>query len=349
MRTESIDFLKRLLEAAGPSGDEQRPAGVWREYASSFAKVEHDPMGSSFARVGDGPRTLAVFGHVDEIGLAVVHIDDDGYLWFTGVGGWTPTVLVGQRIRILAKDGPVIGVIGKKATHLIPADERGKPMKLEELWIDIGATSGEQARALVRVGDMGVIEQPARELLGQRLVSRALDNRSGAFAAAESARLYAEQPGSWSLVAVASAREEISLAGARTSANRLAPDAAIAIDVTHASDYPSVSKNELGDIRLGAGAVIQRGAGVHHALSEFLVETAEAEGIPHQLEGSGGATHTDADAVQLAHSGVPTSVISIPNRYMHSPNEVIDLADLEAVAALVAAAARRLDTPPGSA
>ena len=346
MRPDSLAFLRSLLEAAGPSGDERAPARAWRGYAAGFAEVDHDALGSSFASTGSGDRTLGVFGHIDEIGLVVMHVDDDGYVWFGGVGGWTPTVLIGQRVRILTAAGPVVGVIGKKATHLLTLEERGKPVKLDELWVDIGASSGDQARELVRPGDLAVIEQPPVELLGGRIASRAVDNRAGAFVAAEAVRLYAEAPGAWSLVAVASVREEITLAGAHAGAFRLRPDAAIAIDVTHASDYPSVSKNQLGDIRLGGGPAIQRGAGVHAEFSDFVVETATAEGIPYQLEGAGGKTGTDADAIHLSRAGIPTAVISIPNRYMHSPNEIVDPGDLEALAALVAAVARRLDAVP---
>lgn len=347
MHKDSLAFLKSLLEAAGPSGDERAPAAVWRERAAGFAAVDHDHLNSSTARVGPAEgRTLALFGHIDEIGLAVMHVDDEGYVWFTGVGGWTPTVLIGQRIRILAEAGPLIGVIGKKATHLLTKEERGQAVKLDDLWIDIGAGSGDEARERVRVGDLAVIEQPAVDLLGTRIASRALDNRSGAFSVLEAARLYAEKPGSWAVTAVASAREEITLGGAQTSAYRLDPDMAIAVDVTHASDYPSVSKNQLGDIRLGRGAVIQRGSGVHVAISEFLIETAKAENIPYQLEGSGGHTGTDADIVHLSRAGIPTGLISVPSRYMHSPCEVVDLADLESVAALIAAAARRLEDVP---
>ena len=219
-------------------------------------------------------------GHIDEIGLAVTHVDDEGYLWFDGVGGWTPSVLVGQRIRILAKDGPIVGVIGKKATHLLDEEERKKPIKLDQLWIDIGANDGDDARALVRPGDLAVIEQPVVELANGRLASRAMDNRTGAFVAAEAARLYAESTGAWRFVGVASVAEEISFAGAHTSAFSIAPQAAIAIDVTHTSDYPSVTKNKIGDIRLGGGPVIERGSGVHPAFAEMVGEVAAAEKHP---------------------------------------------------------------------
>ena len=239
-----------------------------------------------------GERTVVVMGHIDEIGLAITHVDDEGYLWFDGVGGWTPSVLVGQRIRILAKQGPIIGVIGKKATHLLDEEERKKPIKLDQLWIDIGANDGDDARALVRPGDLAVIEQPVVELANGRLASRAMDNRTGAFVAAEAARLYADTPGSWRFVGVASVAEEISFAGAHTSSFALAPQAAIAIDVTHTSDYPSVTKNKIGDIRIGGGPVIERGSGVHPAFAEMVGEVAAAEGIPHQF-GAAVRQHVD--------------------------------------------------------
>jgi putative aminopeptidase FrvX len=349
MRQASRDFFLSLLDAAGPSGDERAAARVWREYASGFASVETDPLGSSQATVNSaGERTVVVMGHIDEIGLAVTHVDDEGYLWFDGVGGWTPSVLVGQRIRILAKDGPIVGVIGKKATHLLDEEERKKPIKLDQLWIDIGAGGGDDARARVRPGDLAVVEQPVVELANGRLASRAMDNRAGAFVAAESARHYAENPGSWRFVGVASVAEEISFAGAHTSAYALAPQAAIAIDVTHTSDYPSVTKNKIGDIKLGAGPVIERGSGVHPAFAEMVADVAAAEGIPHQFGASAGSTWTDADAVHRSRGGVATCLVSVPNRYMHSPNEVIELADLEATARLVAAVARNLDSVPTS-
>lgn len=348
MRNESREFFLSLLDAAGPSGDERAPARIWRDYASGFATVAADPLGSSWATVNpDAEKTIAVMGHIDEIGLAVTHVDDDGYLWFAPVGGWTPAVVVGQRVRILAKDGPIVGVVGRKATHLMDEKERRAPVRLEDLWIDIGAAGGEEARALVRPGDLAVLEQPVVELLNGRLASRAVDNRAGAFVAAEAARLYAESPGAWRFAGVATVAEETAFSGAFTSAFRLQPDAAIAIDVTHTSDYPSVRKERLGDLRMGAGPVIERGSGVHPGFAELVIEVAEAEGIPHQLAGSSGSTHTDADAVHRTGPGIVTCLVSVPNRYMHSPSEIVDPADLEATARLVAAVARRLDAVPG--
>ncbi len=349
MRPESESFFTDLLEAPGPAGDERAAARVWRSYASQFAEVSGDAMGSSFADANpDGSPTVAVFGHIDEIGLVVVHIDDSGYIWFRPVGGWIASVLVAQRIRILTKSGPVVGVIGQKPPHLTEQAERDEAPKIQGLWVDIGAADGDEARARVQVGDLAVVEQPVLRLAGSRLASRAVDNRAGAFVAAEAARLYAAEPGAARLVGVACIQEEINFAGAYTSAFGLAPDAAIAVDVTHCSDYSGVEKTRHGDIRMGAGPVIDRGAGVHAGMVDFAVETATAEGIPFQLEASSGRTGTDADAVQLTRAGVPCCVISIPNRYMHSPNEVADLDDLDACARLVAAIARRLTEVPAA-
>ena len=189
---------------------------------------------------------MAVFGHIDEIGFVVNHVDDEGYAWFSGVGGWDPAVLVGQRVRILGRDGTTAGVIGKKARHLQDADERAKPVKIDELWIDVGAGDAEEAANRVHVGDLGVLEQPILELPGDRLVSRACDNRCGAFVAAEAVRLYAADPGVAKLTGVASVSEETSFLGAHTTGHALAPAAAIAVDVTHTTDHPTTSKQKGG-------------------------------------------------------------------------------------------------------
>ncbi len=347
MRTESQTFFTDLLDAAGPSGDERNATRVWRSYTEPFADVITDALGSVHATANaGGDPVMAVYGHVDEIGLVIVHVDDDGYLWFTGVGGWTPAVLIGQRIRVLTKNGPVVGAIGKKPPHLLTDEEKQRKDRLDTMWIDIGAANGEAAAALVQVGDLAVIEQPPTMLQGQRIVSRAADNRSGAFVAAESVRLYAEAPAKATLVGVASVQEETSFAGAFAAGYGVAPAGAIVVDVTHASDYPGIEKTRVGDVRLGGGPVINRGAGVHATMTELVVAAAEAEGISYQLEAASGATHTDADAVSITRAGVPCSVISVPNRYMHSPNEIVDLDDLEATAALVAAVARRFDGVP---
>jgi len=346
MRDESRSFFLDLLAAAGPSGDERGSARAWRSYASGFAEVEIDPLGSSTATVGGESPHLMVMGHIDEIGLVITHVDDEGFAWFAPVGGWDPEVLVGQRARVLTKDGPVAGVVGKKSRHLQEGDERTTQTKIDQMWIDIGAASGDEARKVVHTGDLAVLEQPALPLQGTRMASRAVDNRAGAWVAAEAVRLYAEQPGSCKFTAVASVSEETSFAGAHTTSFALAPDAAIAVDVTNATDYPSVSKQKYGHVQIGKGPGLSRGAAVHPLMFEMLIETAEQAGIPYQVEPANGHTWTDADAIFLSRAGVPSVVVSIPLRYMHSPNELLDLDDLRACAELVAAFARRFEGLP---
>ena len=347
MREESTQFFRHLLEAPGPAGDERAPARVWRTYAEAFAEVHADALGSSFATVNpSGSPHLAVFGHIDEIGLVITHVDDEGFLWFDAVGGWDAQVLVGQRIRILGRHGPVAGVVGKKAIHLIERDDRDKASRIRDLWIDIGADGGEDARRHVRPGDLAVLEQPVLALGETRLAARAIDNRAGAFVALEAARLYAEQGAGCRFTAVASVQEETSFAGASTGAFSAQPDVAVAVDVTHTTDYPESEKRREGDVKLAGGPSLARGAGVHPAVFDLLVEVAEAEGMAYQVESAGGSTGTDADAVHRSRGGVPTAVVSVPNRYMHSPSEIVDLRDLEAAARLVAAFARRLERVP---
>jgi endoglucanase len=347
MRADSRQFFERLLDAAGPTGDERAAARVWRDYTSGFAETWHDPLGSSFAVANkQAAPHVAVFGHVDEIGLVINHIDDEGYCWFGTVGGWDPEVLVGQRLRILARDGALPGVVGKKSRHHQDQEDRDRPSKVRDLWVDVGASNGDDARGLVSVGDLAVLEQPMVELANGRLATRAADNRCGAFVAAESVRLHAEAGGGARLTGVATVAEETGFSGAYTSGYATAPDVAIAVDVTNATDYPSTSRQRYGHVKLGKGPALSRGAGVHPVVFEGLVAAAEAAGIPYQVEPAGGHTGTDLDAVHLTRAGVPGGVVSIPLRHMHSPNELLDPADLEACAALVAAYAGGLTEPP---
>ncbi len=339
MRDASYEFLKRLLSTPGPSGSEEAAAGVWREEASGFSEVRGDRMGNSFATLnaGGSPRVM-LSGHIDEIGLIVTHVDEQGLLRFTGVGGWDPQVLVGQRVRIQARGGEVPGVIGKKAIHVMEPEERKKVSEIKSLWVDIGAKDGDEAKGLVRVGDVGVIDQDFLALPNGRIASRSLDNRMGAFVVLEALRLLSEEEGvSAEVVAVASVQEEIGLYGARGAAFGLDPDAAIAVDVTHATDTPGVSKNEHGDHALGSGPVIKRASNLSPLVSDGLIAAAEEAGIEYTLEADSRSTGTDADAIQFTRAGIATGLISAPNRYMHSPNEMVDLEDLEECARVICA------------
>jgi putative aminopeptidase FrvX len=341
------ELLTKLLTAPGPSGHESRPAQVWREYCSTFTQeVGGDRAGSSYARVagtGDGP-TVAVVGHIDEIGLHVSHIEDDGYLRFGQVGGWDAGVLIGQRVKLRTRDGEVVGVIGRKPIHLLKDDDRRKVPELKELHIDIGAKDGEEAGALVRIGDVAVIDAEPLDFRHGRVVSRSLDNRVGCYVAAESARLVADAGGApGDVLALAVTQEETTFAGARTSAFAHDLDVAIVVDLTFATDQPGVELGAITKHPLDSGPVIARGTTLHPLVSELLYDTAEAEGIPFTLESLGKATGTDADAIHLSRAGVPSGLVSVPCRYMHSPVEMVSLADVDAAARLIAAFARRLE------
>ena len=346
MDSASLTFLEKLLDTPGPSGFETRAARVWRTEAEGFAKkVSTDVKGNSQAAVNPkgSPRVMFA-GHIDEIGLMIVHMDDDGFLFFSTIGGWDAQVLVGQRVTIASSNGPVAGVIGKKAIHLIKKEDRDKASKVSDLWIDIGARSKAEASDRVRVGDPAVLNATMEEFPSGRIASRSIDNRIGAFVVLEALRILAKNPPNAAVFAVATAQEEISWTGggARTSATSLEPSVALVVDVTHATDHPDVEKKEHGDFKLGGGPVLSRGSAVNEGVFDLLVQTAEDEKIPYAIAAAPGSTGTDADSIHTAHRGIATGLVSVPNRYMHSPNEMVDLQDLENAAKLLAGFARRL-------
>lgn len=348
--TRDISFLERLLDAAGPSGFEVRPGRVWRQEAETFAAdVRVDVSGNSFATVNPaGSPRIMLAGHIDEIGLQVTHIDEKGFLYFEGIGGWDPQVLVGQRVSVMGRDGDVPGVVGKKAIHLLESDERTKASKTKELWVDVGAADRDGVKELgIRVGDPMVIAQGMVRLARDLIASRAIDDRIGAFVVLEAIRILAREGNGLraSATAVATVQEEIGYqgGGARTSAYALEPDVAIAVDVTFSTDVPDIEKKELGEHELGGGPVLSRGSAAHAQVFERLATVAEEEGIPYTIQASPRATRTDADAIHLTRRGVPTGLVSVPNRYMHSPNEVVSVEDLFNTAKLIAAFIRSLD------
>jgi putative aminopeptidase FrvX len=338
------DLLMQLLSAPGPSGHEEEPARIWREAASAFAEVSSDTLGSSFARVRaeEGAPTLAFVGHIDEIGVVITNIEENGLLSFTPVGGISADTLAGQRLELMTRDGRIPAAVGRK--RLQPEQLRDRPrIELTDLHIDIGATSREEAEALVRVGDPGLWIGPAVELPNGRLLSKALDNRLGAYIALEAARRVAEsREAQVEVVAVAAVQEEIGLYGARTAAYSLAPTVAIAVDVTPATDVPGGDARRAGRIELGMGALIARGPTLNKHVTELLAEAAETEGITHAFEIYSRTTSTDADEIHLTREGIPTGLISIPTRYLHSPNEICALEDVESIIRLLVAFAKRL-------
>jgi endoglucanase len=339
-------LLDQLLRTPGPSGHETGPAAIWRHSVSAFSdEVRVDGIGSSSVRVpgtGGGP-SMAVIGHIDEIGIHITHIDEEGYLHFGEVGGWDPFQLIGQRVRLATRGGDVLGVIGRKPIHLLDQEERAKAPKVKDLHLDIGAADGDAARLAVRIGDVGVIDAEPIALLGDRVASRSFDNRIGAWVAAEVARQVAEAGGSpGDVYGLAVVQEETSLSGARTSAFGIDFDIAVVVDVTHATDQPGITLGPVTKHALGSGPVITRGTIVHPVPTELLIDTAEELGVGHTVESVGRSTGTDGDAVHNSRAGIATAIVSIPLRYMHSSVELVDIADVEATAKLIAAFAQKL-------
>lgn len=336
----SLPFLKRLMSTISPSGYEDEASRVWREEAATFAdEVTVDYHGNTLAVVNPGghPRIMLA-GHIDEIGFQITYIDDKGFLYFRPIGGWDRTVLPGQRVWIRTRDGVITGVIGKKPIHLMRQEEREKVPKFEDLWIDIGAKDKEEAEELVQIGDPAVLAYGFEELRNGLLAARGFDDRIGAFVVLETLRAVKELQPQVAVYAVATVQEEIGLRGARTSAYRIAPQVGIAVDVTFATDHPKMEgeRQGIGDIRLGGGPVIARGPNISPVVYRLLTETARELEIPYQIEGIPGGTGTDANVIQLTREGVATGLVSVPNRYMHSPCEMVSVEDLENIVKLLA-------------
>ena len=338
-----LSFLRKLLDTPGPSGFESAPAKVWREEAEKFAKVRADVAGNSIAEVNpEGSPTIMLAGHIDEIGVIVTYIDDEGFAYISGIGGWDPQVLVAQRIRFLGRDGDVFGVVGKKPIHLMKTEDREKASKMTDLWVDIGAASKEEAQKRLSIGDPGVIDSRTMEFPNGRLVSRSIDDRIGAFIVLEALKRYSEKPGNAHVVAVATTQEEIAWrgGGALVCATCVNPRMALVVDVTFATDHPQIEKKEVGEAKIGGGPVLTRGSIISPVVFNILRETAEKNGIPYAVQAAGRDTSTDADAIHIAREGIATGLVSVPNRYMHSPNELVSIDDLDRTASLLAEVCR---------
>ncbi|MBC7461328.1 MAG: M20/M25/M40 family metallo-hydrolase [Thermoleophilia bacterium] len=325
-------FLLQLLDVPAPSGFEEPAAERWRERATEIgAIVTTDRIGTSFAASGGTGTRIAIVGHVDEIGLIVTKIDSKGFLKVTSIGGWDAVVLPGQRVRIVGTPagGPVIGSISRTAVHALDAVQRATMPKVDELSIDIGVSTAEEARALVRVGDPVVMHVTPQRVGGAgstRLMSRSIDNRVGAFVALEVVRIAKERGIAADVVAVASVGEEIGAGGATAATYGLRPDRTCVVDVTTPGDTPGAS--DLGDLALGKGPILSRGATLTARVVDELIEAAEAADIPFQLRAKGLRTATDADQTIKAGPGMATCLVSVPARYLHTPVEQVDLADI---------------------
>ncbi len=339
-------FLESLLETSTPSGFESAGQRVWVEYVDAFADdVETDEYGNAVAVVRGGSTELALAGHGDEIGFMVRSISDDGFVRLTRIGGADRTVSQGQHVRIHADGGPVPGVIGQTAIHLRDSDSESL-QDVEEQFVDIGAADQEEAEGLVERGDPVTFVQSVSELQNGRLAARGMDNRIGIWAAAEALRQVAKSDVDATVYAVSTVQEEVGLQGAKMVGFDLNPDAAIAVDVTHALDTPESPATRQTDVALGAGPVVARGSSNHPELVTSVRSAADRADIDVQLQASGNATRTDADAFFTSRSGIPSLYIGVPNRYMHTPVEIVDVDDLTETAALLAETARQAHDLP---
>jgi putative aminopeptidase FrvX len=332
-----MDFLKRLLEAAAPSGFETRAARVWADEARGFSSVRFDEYGNVFAGI-NAERGLSVMlsGHLDEIGLMVSHVGDKGFVSVKGIGGWDAQVLPGQRVRLLARGGDLIGVVGRKAVHLMKGDDRDKAVKLEDVWLDFGLDVDE-AKQKIRVGDVAVLEQPTLDFGNGRIAAKALDNRLGAFIVLEALRRLSEGSCLHQVTAVGAAQEEIGAFGAKVAAFELAPKLAIIVDVTHETTQPGVDEKDVGVTPFGSGANLCFSALTHPKLNDLMLEVAQKHGIKTSLSAYPRFTGTDGDTIAVSRAGIPCVVLSVPLRYMHSPSEMVDLSDAQAVIDLIVA------------
>lgn len=349
MRDESFAFLQNLLEAPSPSGYEQPAQRIFRAYVAPFAQVSTDVMGNVFGAIeGIGeerPRVMLV-GHSDEIGFQVKYLDDNGFLYFAAIGGVDPHLTPGQRVNIHGCKGVVPGVIGKKPIHLIEAKDRETVVKLDAQYIDIGAANRKEAETLVRVGDPVTFAVGLDKLHGDRVTSRGFDDKAGSFVVAEVLRQVAASSAKLpvDLFGVSSVQEEVGLRGGTTSSYTVNPDIGICVEVDFSTDQPDVDKKHNGEVGIGKGPILPRGANINPVLFELLADTAARENIPVQFTGIPRATGTDANVMQISRGGVATALVKIPLRYMHTPVEVLSLADLEnAVRLIVATLARITD------
>jgi len=350
MRKESLKFLEKLLDAPSPSGYEQPAQRVFREYVTPYCdEVTTDVMGNVFARVNgkgkDLPRVMVV-GHTDEIGLQIKYIDDKGFLYFAAVGGVDAHLTPGKRVYVHTSNGPLVGVIGKKPIHLMDAKDRETVVKLESQYIDIGAKDKKEAQKLVRVGDAVTFDSTFTRLHGDRVSSRGFDDKAGCFVVAEVLRLIKANGKKLNidLFGVSSVQEEIGLRGGTTSSYTVNPDVGICVEVDFATDQPDVDKKHNGEVGLGKGPILTRGANINPHLFELLSSTAKDEKIDIQFTANPRATGTDANVMQISRGGVATALVKIPLRYMHTPIETVSLSDLENAAKLIVAALERINS-----
>jgi endoglucanase len=331
VQDDQFQFLQRLVETTGPSGYEAQTQQVWRERVQDAAdSIRTDALGNCIATLnGDGRPSVMIDAHIDEIGFLIKYIDDNGFLYFSPIGGFDPSTLAGGRVRIIGKNGPVLGVLGRKPIHLLEADERKKAPELKSMWIDIGVSSREEAEALIGMGDAGGRAAGMARLRGNTIAANSLDDRVGGYVMAETIRNLAAGRPAAAVHAASSVQEEIGLRGARVSAYTIDADIGIALEVTWTSDHPQAPKTELGDCRLGGGPVLMRGANVNPRVFERLVAAAEAEGVAYQVDVYAGGSPTDGNVMQMSRRGMAVGILSVPTRYLHTASEIVSTDDVD--------------------
>ena len=335
---QSQDFFRQLIQTPSPTGFEEKIQSVVRDCMTPCADtITTDVHGNVIAAKNpDAPLRVMLAGHCDQIGLLVNYIDAEGFLYVLQLGGWDAPMLLGQRVIVWSESGPIPGVIGKKPIHLLTDDEKTKVVKVQDLWIDIGAKNKEEAEKLVEIGSPVTMELEYRVLQNDRVAAPGTDDKAGVWVVMEALRRADASKLKCAVYAVSTVQEEVGLRGAKTSAYGIDPQVGIAVDVTFATDCPTIEKKQNGEVALGGGPVIARGPNMNNKLAASLVKTANDYEIAYQICAEGRITGTDANSIQVNRSGVATGLVSIPNRYMHSPVEVVSLKDMDAAADLLA-------------
>ena len=342
----SLKFLEEFMNASSPSGFEEEAAAVFRNYLKPCCdEVRTDVLGNTMAVLNpSAPMKVMLAGHYDEIGFQVVYISDEGLLYIRPNGGIDKLNVPSTEVEILTEKGRVHGVIGKKPIHLLKPAERDTPPELSDMWIDIGAENKAEAEKLVSIGDPVAVKSNFRRLNENRFMSKGMDDKVGAFIVAETMRRLSERKLNVAVYGVGTVQEEVGLRGAHTSCFGVDPQVGFAIDVGFATDLPDIPKKLLGEVKLGGGPELSRSCDNNNVLGRYIRKVAKEKGIAYQEtaahRASGG---TDAAQMQMTRAGVATALLSIPNRYMHSPVEICDLRDVEGAIELLKTAGYEFD------
>jgi len=344
MNRKALSFLKDLLATPTPSGEERAGQDLVADYMrQQGAEVEADVHGNLQGVLNAGGKVRVMLaGHCDEIGLMVQHMDDNGYLYVSAVGGVNVRLLQGERIVIQTRKGPVRGVVGVKPIHLVDKEKERPAPKIHELWVDIGARNRREARKMVELGDIATIDTGWIEMGNGLTACRGLDDRIGAFIVADVLRLLKGAKLNVAVHAVSTVQEEVGLRGARTAAFGIDPHVGLAVDVGFATDYPGVDEKMLGTAKLGEGPILHPGPTYNRTVLELLKAAARKARIKTQIQPEARGTGTDAYAIQMTRAGVAAGLVSIPTRYLHSPVETVSLRDVEDATKLIARFIREL-------